>query len=367
MTLTSCRTESPRDENPLLGAWETPYGVSPFDRIRAHHFLPALELGRAQHEAEIEAIVEDRDEPTFENVIGAYDRAGGLLARTALILDMLCSAENTSELEAVQAEAAPLLAAHADRIRLDEGLFAKVRALYERREALGLDAEQLRLLEKTYRTFVRSGALLDAEQKERLKAIHAELAEAAVQFGNRIRAQNNDYVLLLGASDLDGLPSNVREQARAEAVARGAKDQYAFTLHKPSLIPFLTHSARRDLRERLYRAYLERCARGDADDNRQLVNDFVRLRTERAHLLGYPSHAAYVIDDQMARTPEAVYELLDELWTPALARARSELIEMEPLFRADHPQDAFASWDWWYYAEKLRKQRYALDEVMLRP
>ena len=367
MTLVCCKSEKRVDENPFFAEWNTPYGVPPFDRIEPEHFLPALERGMSLHDAEIDAITSNNDEATFENVILAYDNSGKMLAQVALIFDMLCAAENTPALEKIQVEVAPLLASHADKILLNGKLFERVKAVYDRRATLDLDDEQMRLLEKTYRKFVRAGALLDAEQKARLKQINEELSLAAVKFGNNIRSENNNYVLMLSTGELEGLPANVREQAREKAAQLGKRDKYAFTLQKPSLIPFLTYSSKRELREEIYKAYLNRCNNGDEYDNKQLINDFVRLRTEKAHLLGYPSYAAYVVDDEMARTTDAVYGLLDEIWTPALDRAKGELAEMEALFRKDLPDGEFASWDWWYYAEKLRKQKYALDEEMLRP
>ena len=194
-----------------------------------------------------------------------------------------------------------------------------------------------------------------------------ELSLAAVKFGQNILAENNNYALVLASTDLDGIPSNVRDQAREKAEALGEKGKYAFTLHKPSLIPFLTYSSKRELREQIYKAYLNRCNNGDEYDNKQLINDFIRLRTEKAHLLGYPSYAAYVVADEMAGTTDAVYKLLDEIWAPALESAKGELAEMEVLFKKDFPEGEFASWDWWYYAEKVRKQKYELDEEMLRP
>ena len=367
MTLVCCKSEKRVGENPFFAEWNTPYGVPPFDRIEPEHFLPALERGMSLHDAEIDAITSNNDEATFENVILAYDNSGKMLAQVALIFDMLCAAENTPALEKIQVEVAPLLASHADKILLNGKLFERVKAVYDRRATLDLDDEQMRLLEKTYRKFVRAGALLDAEQKARLKQINEELSLAAVKFGNNIRSENNNYVLMLSTGELEGLPANVREQAREKAAQLGKRDKYAFTLQKPSLIPFLTYSSKRELREEIYKAYLNRCNNGDEYDNKQLINDFVRLRTEKAHLLDYPSYAAYVVDDEMARTTDAVYGLLDEIWTPALDRAKGELAEMEALFRKDLPDGEFASWDWWYYAEKLRKQKYALDEEMLRP
>lgn len=367
MTLVSCKSDKHAGENPFFAEWNTPYGVPPFDRIAPEHFLPALERGMSLHDAEIDAITSDNDAPTFENVILAYDRSGRMLAQTELIFGMLCAAENTPEMQALQERVMPLLAAHADKILLNEKLFERVKAVYDRRGALELDAEQNRLLEKTYRDFVRAGALLDAEQKARLKAINGELSLAAVKFGQNILAENGNYALVLESADLDGIPSNVRDQAREKAEAMGKKGKYVFTLHKPSLIPFLTYSQKRELREEIYKAYLNRCNNGDEYDNKQLINDFIRLRTEKAHLLGYPSYADYVVADEMAGTTDAVYKLLNEIWTPALERAKGELAEMEELFKKDHPDGEFASWDWWYYAEKVRKQKYQLEEELLRP
>ena len=367
MTLVSCKSDKHAGENPFFAEWNTPYGVPPFDRIAPGHFLPALERGMSLHDAEIDAITSDNDAPTFENVILAYDRSGRMLAQTELIFGMLCAAENTPEMQALQERVMPLLAAHADKILLNEKLFERVKAVYDRRGALELDAEQSRLLEKTYRDFVRAGALLDAEQKARLKAINGELSLAAVKFGQNILAENGNYALVLESADLDGIPSNVRDQAREKAEATGKKGKYVFTLHKPSLIPFLTYSQKRELREEIYKAYLNRCNNGDEYDNKQLINDFIRLRTEKAHLLGYPSYADYVVADEMAGTTDAVYKLLNEIWTPALERAKGELAEMEELFRKDYPDGEFASWDWWYYAEKVRKQKYQLEEELLRP
>lgn len=367
MTFVSCKSGKTVGENPFFSAWETPYGVPPFDKIEPGHFLPALERGMSLHEAEIDAITSNNDAPTFENVILAYDNSGKMLSQVELIFGMLCAAENTPAMQALEEQVMPLMAAHSDKIRLNEKLFERIRAVYDQRAALGLDAEQSRLLEKTYRDFVRAGALLDAEQKACLKAINEELSLTSVKFGQNILAENNNYALELTAADLDGVPVSARDQARDKAEAMGRKGKYVFTLHKPSLIPFLTYASKRELREEIYKAYINRCNNGDQYDNKQLINDFIRLRTEKAHLLGYPSYAAYVVADQMAGTTDAVYGLLEEIWTPALESAKGELSEMEALFKKDFPDGEFASWDWWYYAEKVRKQKYALDEEMLRP
>ncbi len=367
MTCVSCNRRQAAAENPLLAAWETPYGVPPFDRIRPEHFRPAFEEAMRRHEAEIEAVASNSEAPTFDNTILALDDAGRDLERVSLVFGMLSAAETNDELQAIEAEMMPRLTAHGDRIRLNERLFARVKTLYDRRPELGLDAAQERLLKKSYDEFVRAGALLDEAQKERLRAINEALSTTAVRFGQHLLAENNAFALELSADELDGLPTSVRDAAREAAEAAGKSGKYLFTLHKPSLLPFLTYSSRRDLRERLYEGYLNRGANGDANDNRALINDFIRLRTEKAHLLGYPSYADYVVADQMAGTTKAVYRLLEEIWTPALERAKGELEAMRTLFAQDHPDERFASWDWWYYAEKVRRRDYALDEAMLAP
>ena len=367
MTCVSCNRRQAAAENPLLAAWETPYGVPPFDRIRPEHFRPAFEEAMRRHEAEIEAVASNSEAPTFDNTILALDDAGRDLERVSLVFGMLSAAETNDELQAIEAEMMPRLTAHGDRIRLNERLFARVKTLYDRRPELGLDAAQERLLKKSYDEFVRAGALLDEAQKERLRAINEALSTTAVRFGQHLLAENNAFALEFSADELDGLPTSVRDAAREAAEAAGKSGKYLFTLHKPSLLPFLTYSSRRDLRERLYEGYLNRGANGDANDNRALINDFIRLRTEKAHLLGYPSYADYVVADQMAGTTKAVYRLLEEIWTPALERAKGELEAMRTLFAQDHPDEQFASWDWWYYAEKVRRRDYALDEAMLAP
>ncbi len=363
----SCDKTSAVKENPLLTAWDTPYGVPPFDRIRPEHFRPAIDVAIEQHLAEIEAIKAVKEEPNFENTILAFDNAGFQLDQIALLFGMLAAAETNAELQAIEADLMPQLSLHSDRIMLDEALFARIKAVYERRASLGLDAEQQRLLKKTYDSFVRSGALLDGARKEQLRAINEELSHTSVRYAQNLLAENNAFQLELSAKDLDGLPQGVRDQAREKAEALGLENKYVFTLHKPSLIPFLTYSSKRALREELYKAYLNRCNNGNEYDNKQLINDFVRLRTAKAHLLGYVHYADYVISNEMAGTTEAVYALLEEIWTPVLQRAEGELEAMRTLFEKDYPDGEFASWDWWYYAEKMRKRDYAIDEETLRP
>lgn len=366
---TGCKSDKENLPNPFFEEWTTPYGVPPFDRIRAYHYEPAFERAMSLHDEQIEAITAETDEPTFANTLAAYDASGRMLDDVSNIFSMLCAADTSERMQEIEERMMPRLAAHYDKILMNDALFARIKQVYDKRNSTDLTPDQLRLTEKVYDDFVRSGALLGGEDKARLKQINEELSVASVRFGNNILAENNAFELVLSSDDLDGLPASVRDAARSAASEKGLDNKYLFTLHKPSLIPFLTYSSRRDLRKQMYEAYLNRCNRNDEYDNKQLVNDMIRLRTEKAHLLGYRSYAEYVTADQMAGSPKNVYALLDEIWTPALEKAKSELAEMEGLFRADFSEedDRFESWDWWYYAEKLRKQNYALNEEMLRP
>ena len=368
MIAMSCRDSAAEAVNPFFGERTTPFGVPPFDRIRTEHYEPAFEQAMSVHEAEIDAIASSADEPTFENTIAAYDDSGRMLTDVSLVFEMLCGSDLTEEMQQVQERIIPALAAHYDRIKMDDRLFARIEQVYERRHALGLDDDQIRLTELIYRDFVNSGARLDEDGKAKLKEINAQLASTAVAFGNNLLSANNDFVLeITDASELSGLPTSVRDAAREKAAEMGKPSSWVFTLHKPSMIPFLTYSSKRELRERLYKAYLERCAEGTAYDNTQLVNDFVKLRAEKARMLGFDSYAHYVTSEQMAGTPRAVYELLGSIWGPALERAGRELDDMVPMLQRDEAGAVFESWDWWYYAEKVRKQNYSLDEEMLRP
>lgn len=367
MAMTSCNSSKKEMNNPFFSEWTTPYGVPPFDSIRVEHFQPAFERALSLHNAEIEAIVSNGEEPTFENVILAFDNAGRDLERVSLVFDMLSSAESNAELQSLQEELLPMRSAHEDEILMNDDLFQKVKTLYTQRQNLNLDALQLRLLEKTYKEFVRSGALLEKKEKARLKDINEELSLRSVKFNNNILAENNAFVMEIGEEDLVGIPLGVREQAFAMAEEMGKKGRWVFTLHKPSMIPFLTHSRNRALREKIYRAYLNRGNNDNEYDNKENVREMARLRCEKAHLLGFATYADYVIDNQMAEKPRKVYQLLNEIWTPALAKAKGELKQMEKLFRQDNPDSVkFESWDWWHYADKLREQDYSLDEEVLR-
>ena len=363
MTIYSCKNEVASETgNPLLDEWTTELGIPPFDKIHTEHYEPAFEAAMQSHRDEIDAIVANSEEPTFENVILAMDQAGLKLSEVGLIFSMISSSDMNDELQEVQGRIIPKVDEHYNAIMLNDALFQKVKAVYDKRNSLKLDDVQMRLVEKTYNKFVRSGALLEGEAKERLMAINSELSSLGISYGRNLLAENANFYLELNELQVADLPEGVRSQAREAAAAMGKSDSYLFTLDKPSMLPFLTYSKDRDLRRQLYNGYLMRCNNDNEYDNKQNIKDMTRLRIEKAQLLGYPSYSAYVTADQMAGTPEAVYELLDEIFEPALESAKQELAEMNELFQKDFPGQTFEKSDWWYYAEKVRKQKYQLDE-----
>lgn len=366
--LTSCGTSTEKTGNPFFTEWDTPHGVPPFDKISPEDYVPAFEEGMIREKAEIDAIVNNPAAPTFENTILAYDNSGELLSRVSSVFGCVTGTDMTPELEAIQTQMSPLLTRHGSDISLNPQLFARIKAVYEGRDTLCADSLQRRLTEKTRKGFVRSGAELSADDQSKLREVDEQLSMLSIRFGRNLRGDNGEFVLMIdNADDLSGLPQNVVDAAAQEAEARSEKGKWAFTLDKPSLIPFLQYAENRNLREKLYTGYLTRCNHDDSRDNKALIDSIANLRLKRANLLGYPTHAAYVLERQMAKTPEAVYALLNELWTPALGRAKSELADMQAIKLAETGDSSFASWDWWFYAEKLRKAKYDLDEDQLRP
>ena len=368
MATISCKEKAEQLPNPFFEQWTTPYGVPPFEQIKSYHYQPAFERAMSLHKEEIAAIVAQSEEPTFENTVAAMDRSGRMLSDVANVFGMICAAETNEELQELEGQIMPQLAAHNDEILMNEQLFKRVKAVYDSRNSRDLDPDQIRLTEKIYDDFVRSGALLSAENKARLKQINEELSALSVRFGSNILAENNNFVMYQTEKQVAQLPTSVKDAAREKAKELGEDGKYAFTLHKPSLIPFLTFSPIRESREEIYRAYLNRGNNNDEYDNKQIINDMVRLRTEKANLLGYKSYAHYVTSEQMASTPKAVYTLLDEVWEPAVEKAKEELEQMEKLFKNDFTEEGykFESWDWWYYAEKVRQQKYSLNEEIIR-
>ncbi len=359
---------SPAAENPFFAPYSTPFNVPPFHLIKNEHFLPAIEEGIKREEAEIEAIVNNPDSPTFENTIAALDHAGIFLDEVTSVFSSLQSAHTNKELQALARKTAPMLAAHRDNIILNEKLFRRVKAVYDQRASLRLGREQLFLLENTYRDFVRSGALLEEKEKARLRELNQELSLLTVKFGENVLAETNAFKLVIeNEADLAGLPPSVRAMAAESAKQAGLEGKWLFTIHVPSLIPFLQYSEKRELREKLFRAYTMKGDNGNENDNKEIVKKIISLRQERARLLGYETHAHFVLERNMAKKPETVNAFLKRLWEPTMAKARAEAAELQALIDREGGHFKLAPWDWWYYTEKLRQEKYALDDSALRP
>lgn len=371
--LFSCQNQKKVSEtdmnNPFFKEWNTPYGVPPFDEIKEAHYLPAIEQGVTEHEAEIKAIVDNNEEPTFENTILAYDKSGALLRKVNGVFSPLNSANTNDDMQAIAREISPMMTKHRDNISMNPELFAKIKSIYDRRHELNLDKEQLRVTEKFYEDFVRSGANLSAEDQQKLRSWNEELSKLYLQYGENLLAETNrNFQLIIdNEEDLAGLPEDVIARAADDAKTFGEKGKWAFTLAKPSMIPFLQYAENRDLREKLYRGYFMRGDNDNEFDNKETIKRIVKLRDQRAKLLGFKNHAEYVIDVNMAKTPETVYEFLMQLWEPALDMAKHDVKEMQQIIDREGGNFKLASWDWWYYSEKLRKQKFDLDEAELKP
>lgn len=361
--------ESTDSGNALLGTWDTPFGVPPFERIASEDYLPALRAGIAVHTAEIDAIVANADAPTFANTIEALERAGVLLNRVSRVFFALNSAHADQTIKETAKTIAPELAAHRDDISLNPDLFDRVRAVYERRGDLDLSGEQQGLLEETYKRFVRQGANLDDRAQARVREINSELAGLSQQFQQNLLDETNGYELLVtDRSDLGALPDSLVALAAEEAVRRGHECEcWAFTLQRPSINPFLQYSPNRGLRRQIFEAYALRGDNDNGADNKAIAARTVALRAERAHRMGYENHAQYVLSDNMAETPARVYDLLGQIWEPALRVARRERDDLQAMMEADGVDDRLRGWDWRYYTEKVRKARYDIDEDALRP
>lgn len=356
-------------ENPFFKEWTTPYGVPPFDEIKEEHYLPAVEEGIRKHETEVNAIVEDKSEPTFDNTILALDKAGQLLDKVTSTFYPLNSANTNDKMQELAREISPLLTRHSDNIMMNAGLFEKIKSVYEKRNSLGLDEEQLRATEKYYEDFVRNGANLSATDQEKLRGWNEELSKLSLQFGENLLAETNrNFKLVIdNQEDLAGLPEDVIARAADDAKGFGEEGKWVFTLAKPSMIPFLQYSEKRELREKLYRGYFMRCNNDNEFDNREIIKKMVKLRDQRAELLGFDNHAEYIIDVNMAKTPEAVYDFLMKLWHPAMKIAQQDVKAMQAIIDSEGGDFELASWDWWYYTEKLRKQKFDLDEAEIKP
>jgi peptidyl-dipeptidase Dcp len=357
-----------QSKNPLLEQWDTPFGVPPFAEVKSEHYMPAFEEGMRAHRAEIQSIADNTASPSFENTIAAFDRSGETLSRVNNLFFAMNSAMTDDRMQRIARDIAPRLSKHSDEIYLNDKLFQRVKAVYDMRDRFGLDQEQQMVLTKIYRRFTRGGALLDPEKKEVLKRINEKLSLLEVKFGEHVLAENNKYELVIDkTADLAGLPERVVAGAAEVAAERGHPGKWVFTLQKPSMLPFLQYDENRALRETIFKAYISRGSNNDTLDNKEIVSEIVSLRAQRAALLGYRTHAHYVLEENMAKEPTKVYELLNKLWVPAVRRAKMEAADMQRLIDKAHGGYKLAPWDWWYYAEKVKKEKYDLDEDMLRP
>lgn len=354
--------------NPFLVPYDTPFDVAPFEKIKSEHYMPALEQAIAEARQEVAAIAEATEEPTFENTIEALENTGELMDRVTNVLFNLNSAETCDELQAVARDASPLLSAFDSEIKQNEALWLRIKQVYARRESLNLNTEQQMLLTKSYKSFIRSGADLDAAKKQRYTEVTMELSRLALQFGENLLAETNDYVLFIAEeADLKGLPKDVIGRAASTARQKGQEGRWAFTLQAPSYIPFMEYADNRQLREQLFKAYMSKGMKGNDRDNQQIVKDLVRLRAELADLLGYSSYADYVLEERMAETPAKVEVFLYDLLERAMPKAREDVQELEAYMQELGATHELQRWDWAYYSEKLRKKKYDLDDELTKP
>jgi len=363
------KTEAPvAGENPFFVEWTTPYGVPPFGDIQNEDFLPAFERAIADERAEVEAIAANTDPPTFDNTLGALDATGALMSKVNGVFYTLVGSETNEDIQAIAKEVAPMTSNLRDDILMNPQLFARVKAVYEQRDELELDAERRRLLEETYLDFVGGGAELSAEDQARMREINTKLSTLGLTFGDNVLAETNRYQLFVEKEeDLAGLPPGVIEGAAGAAAKAGQEGKWLFTTHRPSIYPFLQNAENRGLREQLFTAYITRGDHGDEYDNKAILSEILTLRAEKARLLGYQTHADFILERRMAKTPEAVYELLDDLWHPSLGVAREEAATLQAAIEEDGFDFKLEPWDWRYYAEKVRQARYDVDEQEIRP
>ncbi|MFH1852440.1 MAG: M3 family metallopeptidase [Candidatus Neomarinimicrobiota bacterium] len=363
--LMSCSKTS---DNPFFTEWDTPFQAPPFDQISEEHYLPALLAGIEREKTEIAAIVDNPASPTYANTIEAYEASGEFLTRVEEVFFSISGTDATPGIDDIEREYTPIQSQHSDDILLNKELFRRIKTVYEQANRTSLTVEQNTLLEKIYKDFVRNGADLAADQQTELRRINEELANLKMEFGQNIRKENNTWEMLIDKeADLVGLPLRVRAGADQLARERGYAGKWLFTLDKPSLTPFLQYSQRRDLRERIFMAYIHRGDNNDKLDNKNKIIKIVNLRIERSQLLGYDTYADYSLERSMAKTSANVYDLLYKLWGPAQNRARMEVAEMQAIIDREGGGFKLQPWDWWYYGEKLRQEKYNLVDDQLRP
>ena len=358
----------PEGDNTFFGTWETPFETPPFDLIEEADFLPAFKAGIDMHKAEIALITESKKKSTFKNTIETLDRSGALLTKVGNVFGCLNGANTNDTIQQIARDVTPLLSKHQDDILLNAALFKRVKSVYENKDKFNLNIEQNMLLMETYKAFVRGGANLDEEKKAELRTINDELSMLTLKFGQNILKEDNVFQLVIdNKADLAGLPEAVIAGAAEAGTVLGHEGKWVFTLHKPSWIPFLQYSEKRALREKIYKAYYNRGNNENEFDNKAIASKIAALRVKKANLLGYKTHAHFVLEENMAKLPENVYNLLNQLWEPALRIAKKEAEEMQAMIIAEGKNFKLDTWDWWYYAEKLKKAKYALDDEQLRP
>lgn len=366
--ISGCRHEE-KIENPFFSKFETPFEVPPFDKIDTSDFLPAFMEGIKLHNAEIDAIVNNGAPADFNNTILAFDKSGKMLTKVSKVFYNLNEAVTNKAMQQIARDLSPLMSKHSDDVALNEALFARIKMVYDNRLTSGLDSQQIRVVEKYYRDFERQGANLPPEGKEQLRKLNAELSMLSLTFGENLLAETNDNFILLidNEKDLEGLPKGVIDAAAEMAKEKGHEGKWVFTLSKPSMIPFLQYARNRELREKIYTAYIMRGNNGNKNDNNETVAKMVKLRDEKAKLLGYSDYASYILAENMAGNPQKVNEFLMNLWNAALPVSKKEAQEMQKIIDRDGGRFKLQPWDWWYYAEIIRMEKYELDETELKP
>ena len=353
-------------ENPFLSEYTTPFQVPPFDQIKMEHYKPAFLQGMEEQQKEIDAIVNNPEPATFQNTIAALDQSGALLRKVSTVFYGLKSANTNDEMDALSRELSPLQSKHSDDIALNEKLFARIKAVYE--NPGDLDKEQKKLLEETYKDFVRGGANLDADSQKKLRELNSEISMLQLTFGQNMQKETNAFQLIVDKEeDLAGLPQNLIASAAETAKEAGMEGKWIFTLHNPSVMPFLQYADNRDLREKIFKGYINRGNNGNEYDNKEVVRKLLKARLEKAKLMGYENYASFALEERMAKTPDAVYKLLDQIWTPTLSKAKEELADINAEIKKDGKTFTTEGWDWRYYADRAKKAKFDLDENQVRP
>ena len=354
--------------NPFFTEYTTPYGVPPFDQIEVAHYKPALLKGMEEQTKEVEAIVSNPEEPTFENTIVALDQCGQLLQKTMYAFSGQSSVNTNDEIQELEREIYPMLSKHSDDISLNPALFARVKAVYENQAKFNLDKEQKKLLEETYKGFVRGGANLSEADQAKLRELNSEISMLQLTFGQNVLKETNAFQLVIdNEADLAGLPEDVKVKAAETAKEMGKEGKWIFTLHNPSVMPFLQYADNRELRKQIFETYTNRGNNNNENDNKEVVKKLVTARLEKAKLMGYKDYAAYVLEENMAKDEKNVYDLLNQVWTPALAKAKEELADINAEIKKEGGDFEAAGWDWRYYFEKAKKAKFNVDENEMRP